>query len=71
MYKQIEETDEYLLAEALDSIHREISGYTQLDEVNMINVHLVADYFIKHTDFAPMLYEELKAQLNIKEDMNA
>lgn len=64
---QIEETDEYLLQEVLDVIHRDISGYTHLDEITMVNVHLFADYFVKHTDLALMLYEELKAQLNIKE----
>lgn len=64
---QIEETDEYLLAEALDTIHNDVTEYTQLGEASMRNIHLVAEYFVKHTDFAPMLYEELKAQLNIKE----
>lgn len=65
---QIEETDEYLLAEALDAIHNDVTGYTQLDEATLRNIHLIADYFIKHTDLAVALYEELKAQLNIEEE---
>jgi hypothetical protein len=49
--------------EMLDVIHRCISGYTPLHEINMINVHLVADYLIKDTDFGEMLYRELEWQL--------
>jgi hypothetical protein len=54
---------EETVEEVMDVIHREISGYTTLDEVNMINVHLVAEYFVKKTDFGAMLHRELDWQL--------
>lgn len=64
---QIEETSEYLLAEALDTIHNDITEYTQLGEASMRNIHLVAEYFVKHTDLSIALCRELEAQLRIKE----
>jgi len=64
---QIEETDEYLLAEALDTIHNDVTGYTQLGEITLKNLHLVAEYFIKHTDLSTALCREFEAQLKEKE----
>jgi len=64
---QIEETDEYLLAEALDTLHNDITEYTQLGEASMKNIHLVAEYFVKHTDLSTALCRELEAQLKTKE----
>ena len=64
---QIEETSEYLLAEALDTIHNDVTEYTQLGEASMKNIHLVAEYFVKHTDLSEALCRELEAQLKVKE----
>ena len=68
---QIEETDEYLLAEALDTLHNDVTEYTQLGEATLRNIHLVAEYFVKHTDLSTALRQELEAQLKEKETYHA
>jgi len=68
---QFEETDEYLLAEALDTIHNDITEYTQLGEASMKNIHLVAEYFVKYTNLSTALCRELEAQLKPKETYHA
>lgn len=50
------------ISEVMNELYSTISPYTSLGEIDISNIHLLAEYFIQR-NLGTQLYEELKYQI--------